>query len=109
MGGQVTDKKPLHMRDYKPRQPKPKPQPQTFPVQIVLHLMMDGAIRQSLEFNLPGQAELPTDGQSLRIDLSLNTPMLAQLVEQVMGPSSRSKLWTPGQGGGTQVVLKAKD
>jgi len=86
------------MRDYKAKKPK------TFPVHVVLVLQVDGEPKQTIA--LPEQQiPMPSEGQVVQLALALDTRVLAQLVEQVLGP--QSKLWTPGQG--KPVVLAQKD
>ena len=92
-------KKPVTMRDYKPKQQPKAKEPKQFPVQIALVLVVDGQPKHNITFDMQGATP--------QLVAALDARKLAQLVEQVVGPQNASKLWTPGQG--KPVVLKAKD
>lgn len=106
----MSDKKPLTMRNYKPKQPKrptatalPKP----FPVRLQVVFMAGG---QTIGTVVGEVAVMPPgEGKPVTITLPIDARQLMAALEQQMGPASRaSKLWTPDQGR-APVVLAKKD
>lgn len=105
----TTDKKPLTMRDYKPKQPK-KPSvtalPKPFPVHLQVVFVVDG---QPVGTAAGEVAVMPPgENEPVTITFPLDARQLAALLEQALGPRTpASRLWTPGQG--QPVVLARKD
>lgn len=88
----TTDKRPLTMRSYKPKQPK---KPDLVNVELNITFVADGkpVLAAPLQAQMP---RLPATQDVMQIGVTLDAKMLMAALEQQMGPASRLKLWTPG-------------